>query len=254
MATVGIILFPGTNCERETQAALAFAGLDTRWLPAWSCEQSDFNACDAYVIPGGFSYQDRVRAGAIAATSTIVDWLRVANEKQMPILGICNGCQILAQSGIIPDTMLAANQNGSSSTGFICEWVHVSVNSHSLFTQGMTTVLPIPINHGEGRFLFKSPKTSIPVMHYCSPEGNQTATSNPNGSTQNIAAVTTAAGNVLAIMPHPERGYLTRQLPHHIAPDQGAILKDNPHAPGPWHALFHNLATHLTPLSVTQHA
>ncbi len=251
MATVGIILFPGTNCERETHAALTFAGLSTRWLPAWSCDLADFNACDAYVIPGGFSYQDRVRAGAIAATSRIVDWLRAANDHQKPILGICNGCQILAQSGIIPNTMLAANQTGTQTTGFICEWVYVSVSSNTVFTQGIETVLPIPINHGEGRFLFKTPADAIPVMQYCEPDGTQTDASNPNGSTQNIAAVTNAAGNVLAMMPHPERGYLTRQLPHHIAPNQGTLRKQNPQAPGPWHVLFHNLATQLTHSSVT---
>ena len=251
MATVGIIIFPGTNCERETHAALSFSGLNTRWLPAWSCQLSDFNACDAYVIPGGFSYQDRVRAGAIAATSPVVEWLRIANEAQKPILGICNGCQILAQSGIIPNTMLAANQKNTTRTGFICDWVYVSVTGQSLFTRGIDTILPIPINHGEGRFLFKNTNDALPVMHYCTSDGRQTDAANPNGSTQNIAAVTNATGNVLAIMPHPERGYLTRQLPHHIAPNQSKTLVHDPQAPGPWHRLFHNLATHLNPQSVT---
>ncbi|MDA1352869.1 MAG: phosphoribosylformylglycinamidine synthase I [bacterium] len=237
-ANVAIILFPGSNCEKETLAACKQVGIHAE-IVRWNTNPEQLARYDAYILPGGFSYQDRVRAGAIAAKLPVLDTIRDADRQNKPILGICNGCQILAESGIMPNTdgaasmnvALAPNRNEGGPIGFMCEWMTVSIqrNSNCVFTRELpeNTTIPIPINHGEGRFVFDE-KTAASfethtIIRYTNAQGNPAGATqmsfpeNPNGSTQNIAGLSNKKGNVLAIMPHPERAISEKQIPHHIA-------------------------------------
>ena len=216
--TIGMLYFPGTNCDRETHRVLAILGATVVRLPSWSVSRAVFDACQAYIIPGGFSYQDRIRAGAIAASLPILDWLREAVAQHKPVLGICNGCQILAESGILPGTALLPNQRIAAApalddTGFLCEWVFIKpATKKTLFTQFWPDdmpALPLPINHGEGRFVFDDSNRPDPAFYYCDATGQPM---NLTGTTDNIAGVYTAAGTVLAMMPHPERTFLRDQF------------------------------------------
>jgi len=253
---IGIIQFPGSNCEKETLAAIQYYGMSATLL-RWTTPTTQFHDHDAYIIPGGFSFQDRVRAGAIAAKLPIMDDIVTAAQDNKPILGICNGCQILAESGLVPDTnatqhiemALAPNQKEHHSHGFICDWVFVkpSQPQQNIFTTlfDNTDVIPIPINHGEGRFIFQSsPPSPLATFQYCTASGSieDHYPINPNGSTHNIAGIGNQNGNVFAMMPHPERAYLCRQIPTSIAGDwpqkKHAFFSSETHAPGPWEKLF----------------
>lgn len=235
---IAIIQFPGSNCEKETLAACQLVGLDAQ-IVRWNTPADTLNSFAAYILPGGFSYQDRVRAGAIAAKLPVLDTIRKADAAGKPILGICNGCQILAESGIMPNTdgstdmsvALAPNANEDGPLKFMCEWVTVSIerNQNCVFTRELpeNTTIPIPINHGEGRFVFENNTANAIAEHtiirYTQKNGQPASSTqmsfpeNPNGSTQNIAGLSNKRGNVLAIMPHPERAVLAKQIPHHVA-------------------------------------
>lgn len=261
---VAIIQFPGSNCEKETAESVRRAGLDAEII-RWTTSATDVATYDTYILPGGFSYQDRVRAGAISAKLPIISALIEANAARKPILGICNGCQILAEAGIVPDTTatqqlemaLAPNHKDGRPVGFICDWVFVKVSnaSQNVFTQHLSegAVFPIPINHGEGRFVFADGVdiASHAAFTYCTASGDTDTSfpTNPNGAAHNIAGLSNKAGNALAIMPHPERATLLRQIPAWIDSDwvskKHAKLPTEPFATGPWHAFFVSLATHL---------
>jgi len=259
---IGVIQFPGSNCEAETVAAINYYGMSAVLLH-WSVSESEFFKHDGFVIPGGFSFQDRIRAGVIASRLPIMDFIVRASHELHPILGICNGCQILAESGLVPDTLenqtiemaLAPNQKNGDSLGFYCDWVFVKPNAphQNIFTRLFETedVIPVPVNHGEGRFIFNSSEIlPFSSFQYCDDEGKLQSSfpTNPNGSSHNIAGIGNKNGNVFAMMPHPERAYLSRQIPDSIPgewPEKKAtFFNDEANAPGPWEKLFLALKAH----------
>ncbi len=205
----GVVTFPGSNGDHDALSAIEI-GLGEDVDPIWHKDRS-VDGFDALVIPGGFSYGDYLRAGAIARFSPIMDAVSEFASSGGPVLGICNGFQILTEAGLLPGTLLRNN-----SLSFSCQWVHVRVETgRTPFTAGIDpgTVLHVPIAHGEGRY-FVDPAThqlltdnDQIVFRYCDRFGIDGQESNPNGSIDNIAGVSNAAGNVVGLMPHPERAY-----------------------------------------------
>jgi len=261
MVKIAVIQFPGSNCEQETVQAIRAQNVQVDTV-LWHCDKDRFFSYDAYVLPGGFSYQDRVRAGAIASKLSIIQFLQEANEMGRFILGICNGCQILAEAGFIPnimgdstvETVLAPNQIEDSRVGFICDWTYVKLFStqQNKILDSLTTgmVLPIPINHGEGRFVFKghdeSTLSDFSVLKYCTANGELDLSfpTNPNGSQFGIAGVGNKAGNVLAMMPHPERAAFLKQIPLSLECDWSKQREGSEmtfEEAGPWMPLFKGL-------------
>jgi len=204
---VAIIRFPGTNCDLDVYHVLK----NVLHLPSdliWH-EEVDLQEYDGVILPGGFSYGDHLRAGIIAAHSPAMTQVKKAAEEGKPILGICNGFQILAESELLPGALLR-----NAGLRFVCKWVNLRVDSTStFFTSGLKkgTLLRMPIAHGEGRyFLNESEIKNLErkgqiVFRYVDGEGNTTENSNPNGSLFNIAGVSNEKGNVVGLMPHPER-------------------------------------------------
>ena len=217
-ARVAVIQFPGVNCEAESVRALERVGLGAEVF-GWKRPPGDLREFDAYLLPGGFSYQDRVRAGALAAKDPLVEALATEAERGKPVLGICNGAQVLVEAGLVPggtvELALARNRMPDRS-GYFARWVCLRVEpSPCLFTRHLApgTLLPMPVAHGEGRFAGAPGRIArllregrIP-LRYATPAGAIATEfpALPNGSEEAAAAVCNAAGNVLAIMPHPER-------------------------------------------------
>jgi len=206
MPLVGIVVFPGSNCEQDVAHALGLLGAETRYI--WHLE-TDLSGLDAIVLPGGFAYGDYLRTGAIAAHSPAMGKVRELANKGTPVIGICNGFQILCESGLLPGA-LRRNQG----LKFICRPVHVKVQTSStIFTQNTSVgqVLEIPINHFEGGYycpqgtLNKLNDNGRVVLRYCDRQGGITTSSNPNGALDNIAGIISEKGNVMGLMPHPER-------------------------------------------------
>jgi phosphoribosylformylglycinamidine synthase I len=202
-----VIQFGGSNCDRDAEYVLSeICGVDTDLV--WFKSRLD-DSYDAVILPGGFSYGDYLRAGAIAArTPVMTDVVRHAKNGKL-VLGICNGAQILDESGLIPG-MFTINAYPK----FICRPVHLKVESAnspftSLFRKG--EVIRIPIAHKEGRYVAPENvfadlvKDDRVAFRFCTPEGEITPESNPNGSAGNITGVLSEKRNVMAMMPHPER-------------------------------------------------
>jgi phosphoribosylformylglycinamidine synthase I len=202
-----VIQFGGSNCDRDAEYVLSeICGVDTDLV--WFKSRLD-DSYDAVILPGGFSYGDYLRAGAIAArTPVMTDVVRHAKNGKL-VLGICNGAQILDESGLIPG-MFTINAYPK----FICRPVHLRVESTnspftSLFRKG--DVIRIPIAHKEGRYVAPEKvfadlsKDDRVAFRFCTPEGEITPESNPNGSAGNITGVLSEKRNVMAMMPHPER-------------------------------------------------
>ena len=193
----GVVQFPGSCDERDALAACGLTG-EARLL--WHGER-DLGDVDAVVVPGGFSYGDYLRAGAIARFSPVMEALGEFAERGGPVLGICNGFQVLCEAGLLPGALLV-----NEAIRFVCRQVEVVVEStRSPFTGGLESGdrLSIPVKHQEGRYF--APEEALEEM-----EANEQVAlryapgQNPNGSVRNIAAVTNEAGNVLGLMPHPE--------------------------------------------------
>jgi phosphoribosylformylglycinamidine synthase len=217
---VAVVQFPGVNCEAETARALERVGLAAE-IFRWTRPEGELARFDAYVLPGGFSYQDRVRGGALAAKHPLVDCLARRAANGAPVLGICNGAQILVEAGLVPgggevELALARNRMPGRA-GYYARWVRVRVEpSRCLFTSTLEagTVLPLPVAHGEGRFTSRAAGRVAALaasgqapLRYAGADG-QISTGfpdNPNGSEEAVAGMCNAAGNVLALMPHPER-------------------------------------------------
>ncbi len=164
---------------------------------------------DAIVLPGGFSFGDYLRAGAIAARSPALARISSAADRGLPVLGICNGFQILIEAGLLPGALLR-----NSSLRFVCRWVNVRVdNGTTSFTKKMKkgAVLHLPIAHNEGRFyasedtLGELNEDGRVVFRYCDADGNASSAANPTGTLDNIAGISNRDGNVVGLMPHPER-------------------------------------------------
>ncbi len=204
---VAIVQFPGTNCDRDTYYILKDV-LQADAELIWH-EDLGMDTFDSAVIPGGFSYGDNLRAGVIAAHSPALRQLRKAGQDGKPILGICNGFQILIESGLLPGALLR-----NSSLRFVCRWVNVRVEAgNSLFTTFSRngTILKMPIAHNEGRYYAEGDLLASLEMNgqiifkYVDEGGQPSKPSNPNGSILNIAGVSNYEGNVVGLMPHPER-------------------------------------------------
>ena len=203
----GVVVFPGSNCDHDTHHVLRHCvGAETRFL--WHGDR-DFSECDLVVLPGGFSYGDYLRTGAIARFSAVMDGVRKHAERGGLVLGICNGFQILQEAGLLPGAMLR-----NRGLKFICRYVDLKVERDDTpfsraYQRGQ--VVRMPIAHNEGNF-YVSPdelerlegKGQV-LLRYCSPAGVVDDGANPNGSLNNIAGVTNEAGNVMGMMPHPER-------------------------------------------------
>lgn len=207
MATrVGVVVFPGSNCEQDAVTALDQMGASPSYV--WH-DSTDLSSWDALVLPGGFSYGDYLRTGAIAAFSPIMDSIKSFADAGGPIIGICNGFQILCESGLLPGAL-----RRNSGLKFRCVEVGVRVEtSDSPFTGEVEpgTVLEIPINHFEGNFycppalLTELEREERIALRYSSPDGVVDEKFNPNGALANIAGVLSEGRNVLGLMPHPER-------------------------------------------------
>ncbi len=240
MTKIAVILFPGVNCEEETLRAVQAAGMDGEIL-RWNTK-NDLELYDGFVLPGGWSYEDRIRAGVISAKDPIMLKIKQQAKEGKPVLGICNGCQVLVETGMIPglkdkvQMALAPNINPFVS-GFYCTWTYLkpAVKRKTAFnlTFDNDTILPIPIAHGEGRFttvdenLINSLNANDQVVfRYCDKDGNvvDEFPINPNGSAENIAGICNKEGNVMGMMPHPERASWMRQVPQHNSMGEKAAL------------------------------
>ncbi len=199
----GIVVFPGSNCDRDMQDSLQ-NDLNQEVIMLWHKDKdlSMFSTDDCIVLPGGFSYGDYLRCGAIARFSPMMQSVIDFANNGGKVLGVCNGFQILCESQLLPGILLRnANQK------FICKNIYLNGPGG--------TALKIPIAHGEGRF-FADEKTlddleanGQVLYRYCDEAGNETAASNPNGAARNIAGIMNKAGNVFGMMPHPERATST---------------------------------------------
>ena len=254
---IAIIQFPGSNCEYETQSACEMVGLVADIVP-WNMDFQQLTEYKGFILPGGFSFQDRVRAGAVSAKLPIMSFVKQQAESGVPVLGICNGCQVLAELGLIDlsglssvtDMALAPNMKQGQFNGFRCDWVYVKVKSpqKSVFTQLFDDgdVFPIPINHGEGNFKFKQGIGIDDHMcfTYCDSQGNERKDFpvNPNGSDFNIAGIANKRGNVLAMMPHPERAVDWYHVPHYMDNTFSYQRRQRTLKHGPWLPFFKSLA------------
>lgn len=203
----GVVVFPGSNCDRDCAYVLSEV-LGHQAHLIWH-QETTLDGIDAVILPGGFSYGDYLRTGAIARFSPIMGAVQQFATKGGMVLGICNGFQILLEVGLLPGAMLRNRE-----LTFICEEVYVKVeNASTPFTGRCESgqVLKLPIAHAEGNY-YTDPVTlsalkanAQVVFRYCSPDGKVLTDSNPNGSLDNIAGIRNAAGNVMGLMPHPER-------------------------------------------------
>jgi phosphoribosylformylglycinamidine synthase len=265
-ARVAVIQFPGVNCEAESVRALDRVGLEAEVF-RWTRDPEELAGFDAYLLPGGWSYQDRVRAGALAAKDPLVDVLAAQADGGKPVIGICNGAQVLVEAGLVPDMggavgLALARNRMPDRGGYYARWIRVRVeDSPCVFTRHLEpgTILPLPIAHGEGRFTSAEPgrmealvRDGQVPLRYATPAGAvaEDFPDNPNGAEQAAAAVCNRRGNVLAIMPHPERaqdlGGLSRAIGGAWAEHrEEALASHRLEAEGPGLTLFHGLRRHL---------
>ncbi len=207
MMKIGVVVFPGSNCDHDCQHV--FRDVLGQYVEMIWHKETLLAGLDAIVLPGGFSYGDYLRTGAIAQFSPVMGAVKEYAKKGGMVLGICNGFQILLEAGLLPGAMLR-----NRSLHFICKDVYVKVeNAATAFTRSCESgqVLKIPIAHADGNY-YTDPVTLAAmqanaqiVLRYCTPEGKETPEANPNGSLDNIAGIINAEGNVLGMMPHPER-------------------------------------------------
>ena len=203
---IGVIVFPGSNCDHDAFHAVGRQpGLSPIWL--WH-ESRELAGVDAVIIPGGFSYGDYLRTGAIARFSPILESLREFARQGGPVLGICNGFQILCESGLLPGALLP-----NAGSRFVCRPVRLRVeNTATPFTNVFTSGQPLwlPVAHGEGNYYCDAATLAAleadkrVVFRYIT-AGEAEAGANPNGSLANIAGICSREGNVVGMMPHPER-------------------------------------------------
>jgi phosphoribosylformylglycinamidine synthase len=203
----GVVVFPGSNCDYDAYYSLKkVLGYDVTFL--WH-KDTDLQNSDVIILPGGFSYGDYLRTGAIARFSPIMEKVIAHAENNGVVIGICNGFQILLEAGLLPGVMLK-----NESLKFVCKDVYLKIEtSDSIFSKGIeqNKVLRIPVAHGEGNYfadeatLSGLEKNNQILFRYSSAEGETEKTFNPNGSQLNIAGIINKNRNVLGMMPHPER-------------------------------------------------
>jgi phosphoribosylformylglycinamidine synthase subunit PurQ / glutaminase len=212
---VAVVTFPGSLDDRDALRAVATMGAEP--VPVWHAD-ADLHATDAVILPGGFSYGDYLRTGAVARFAPAMRAVAAHAAAGGPVLGICNGFQILCEAGLLPGALIR-----NRSLSFVCRWINVRVEGGASGDLAIGTrgdVLSIPIKHGEGQFvasrdgLDRLERNGQVALRYCSPAGEVTDAYNPNGAAGNIAGVWNERGNVLGLMPHPE---------HAVDPDLGPI-------------------------------
>jgi phosphoribosylformylglycinamidine synthase subunit PurQ / glutaminase len=208
-----IVVFPGSNRERDAEAALTQV-MGKKPIMVWH-RDTELPDVDLVLVPGGFSYGDYLRCGAIAAHSPVLREVKARSEKGMAVIGICNGFQIITEAGLLPGILLR-----NASLKFVCRNVGLKVEtSQSLFTsryeQGQ--ILSVPVAHHDGNY-FADERTLDELeangqvaFRYCAPDGALDAAHNPNGSARNIAGIFNRTKNVLGLMPHPENAIETLQ-------------------------------------------
>ncbi len=203
---VAVVMFPGTNCEHDVAYALAELGAEPELV--WHRE-TDLDGFDGVVLPGGFAHGDYLRTGAIARFSPVMGAVERHAAAGTPVLGICNGFQILCEAGLLPGAMVA-----NRDLRFICRPVHLRVEStDSMLTRAARVgqVLRLPLNSYEGNYiapaadLVRLESQGRVMLRYCDAAGVADEATNPNGSTNSIAGIANEQGNVAALMPHPER-------------------------------------------------
>lgn len=203
----GVLVFPGSNCDHDAYWVVSqVAQQPVAYL--WH-ESHDLENCDAIIVPGGFAYGDYLRTGAIARFAPVMEAVRKFAQGGGLVIGICNGFQILCESGLLPGALMR-----NVGLKYICKPVQVRVESTDTpFTNACRQgeVLTIPIGHMDGNYFCDQPTLEALrrerriVLRYCTPEGDITPAANPNGSLENIAAICSPGRNVLGMMPHPER-------------------------------------------------
>lgn len=216
---VAVLRFPGANCDQDALWSLREdIGVGAEYV--WH-EEHSLSGYDAVFIPGGFTYGDYLRCGAIASRAPIMEETVRFAKAGGPVIGVCNGFQILCESGLLPGALLL-----NDSQKFICDYVHLkAVNTSSIWTRAVDRVLRIPVAHGEGRYVcdmdtWKTLKDEDRIaFQYCTPEGEITPEANPNGAAWNIAGILNKQGNVLGMMPHPERA--TKKI---LGSDDGKLI------------------------------
>jgi phosphoribosylformylglycinamidine synthase len=199
----GVVVFPGSNCDRDMQDSLQ-NDLNKEVMMLWHKDKdlSMFTTNDCIILPGGFSYGDYLRCGAIARFSPMMQSVIDFANKGGKVLGVCNGFQILCESHLLPGVLL---QNAHQQ--FVCKNIFMK--------NDVTGALKIPVAHGDGRYyadektLAELEKNNQVIFTYCDEVGNITPTANPNGAIQNIAGIKNKNGNVFGMMPHPERATST---------------------------------------------
>ena len=203
----GVIVFPGSNCDRDAYWTIQHVAKQPVTF-LWH-ESHELESCDAIIVPGGFAYGDYLRTGAIAKFSPVMESVRKFAAGGGLVLGICNGFQILCESGLLPGALMR-----NVGLKYVCKPVQVRVeNVETPFTNACTKgeVLTIPIGHMEGNYycdertLDELRGNNRVVLRYCAPNGEPIPTANPNGSLDNIAGICSPEGNVVGMMPHPER-------------------------------------------------
>jgi phosphoribosylformylglycinamidine synthase len=270
MARVAVLQIPGVNCEYETARVLEAVGLGAA-IVRFNEPSSSLASFEAFVLPGGFAYQDRIRAGAVAAKLPAVERIAQESESGKPLLGVCNGAQVLVEAGLVPglhkgsvELALAPNR-APRRQGYLCRWVRVRAGvgpGAALWTSALDgdRVAPVPMAHGEGRFETADPavrerieKEGLALFRYVDAEGKPAVRypDDPNGAMLQAAGITNARGNVLALMPHPERASWLFQVPldwpgawgdrRRAAVGSRSVLDGS----GPGRFLFESLARHL---------
>ena len=202
----GVVIFPGSNCDKDIISCIERT-IDQKVIELWH-KDTDLQNCDVIFLPGGFSFGDYLRSGAIAKFSPIMEKVIEFGKNGGYIIGICNGFQILTESGLLPGALLH-----NTSNKFICQNVFLKVNqSNTLVTNSYEkNVIKIPIAHGEGRFFADEntmnslKKNDQIIFKYCNSNGEVSEASNPNGSLENIAGICNKEKNIFGMMPHPER-------------------------------------------------
>ena len=223
---VAVVRFPGSNCDLDAVEAIGRIGSSDMTSQLVWHESEELRRFDAVVLPGGFSFGDCLRAGSIAARSPAISTIRRMADEGVPVLGICNGFQILVEAGLLPGALLR-----NSGLKFVCSWTSVRVeNADTPFTRMAREgqVLRMPIAHGEGRYyatkeeVRKLRRGRQIVFRYSDASGRVTDDSNPTGTTYGIAGISNERGNVVGLMPHPERACDPLLSPY--SSDDGALI------------------------------
>lgn len=207
---VAVIRFPGSNCDQDAYDALRDdLGVQAEYV--WH-EETSLAGFDAVFLPGGFAYGDYLRCGAMAARAPVMDEVRRLASSGRPVIGACNGFQVLCEAGLLPGALVR-----NAGQRFLCRDVYLRAeNRTSIWTQGVDRILRIPIAHGEGQYvadaatLRELEKSGRIAFRYVNASGERSEDGNPNGSMDSIAGVLSEKGNVLGLMPHPERA--TREI------------------------------------------